>query len=391
MQPSLEAAPITRSGKTQASPHHFSFVDSLRGFAILGVLMVHVGNSIPIKTPRLRAITDAGENGVMLFFVVSAFTLFWSLRNRMRVDRAPLKAFFVRRFFRIAPLFWAGMVFYLIFPDANRSDFAPNGIGWPQIVTTFFFVHGWYPTTINSIVPGGWSIAAEVTFYFCIPILFKQIRTLCGAIWLAVITTGVAKAVELLGTHLLMRRFPASWRDLIGDFQYWIFPAQLPVFCLGIVLYFVLLRQMPNELSITVPKRKWAYCLLAVALVIILGNTPEQVKFAVAFVLLAWALATHHLPILVNPVTRFVGQVSYSIYIWHFFVLQWIAPLLLPRVHPFHKSVLNEMTACVVLMAVLLALSTVVAAISYHVIELPSQKLGKRLIQRAGWGASGVS
>jgi peptidoglycan/LPS O-acetylase OafA/YrhL len=45
----------------------------------------------------------------------------------------------------------------------------------------------------------------------------------------------------------------------------------------------------------------------------------------------------------------------------------------------------------VVLMAVLLALSTVVAAISYHVIELPSQKLGKRLIQRAGWGASGVS
>ena len=37
--------------------------------------------------------------------------------------------------------------------------------------STIFLLHGFWPNTINSIVPGGWSIADEVIFYILFPYL----------------------------------------------------------------------------------------------------------------------------------------------------------------------------------------------------------------------------
>jgi peptidoglycan/LPS O-acetylase OafA/YrhL len=377
--------PVAQSPATvphDRAPHHFSFVDALRGLAILAVVMTHCGQQVKQISSGLYHFTDACSNGVELFFVVSAFTLFWSLQNRMGADRHPLKAFFVRRLFRIAPLFWIAVVFYATHRPPNAVEFAPSGIGWPTILATIFFVHGWYPTTINSVVPGGWSIGAEAMFYLCLPMLHKYFRSLSSVLWIVLVTTFTAGFTPFVRDHLVMHIFPSGWKDLVGLFLYWSFPAQFPVFGLGIALYFILTRVMSRGPLETTHKTKWSLLLLATAAFLLFRKTPEQVVYAAVFVLIAIGLAIHPTRLLVNPVTRFIGTVSYSIYIWHFWILYRFAPAILLRVPASHRGI----TQLAILYLVILGLSISAATLSYHLIERPSQRVGKMLITRLCWG-----
>ncbi len=186
----IEATPASQSPERQTparaaarsdSPQHFAFVDSLRGFAILGVIMVHCCLNSENIHWRLHDIGMAGMYGVQLFFVVSAFTLFWSLHSRSGSDQKPLHAFYVRRFFRIAPLFWLAAIFYTAQHWASLTTHGPTTVSPATFIATLFFVHGWNPVSVNTVVPGGWSIGAEFMFYLCIPVLFRYIRSLTGA------------------------------------------------------------------------------------------------------------------------------------------------------------------------------------------------------------------
>jgi peptidoglycan/LPS O-acetylase OafA/YrhL len=158
---------------------HLAFVDALRGWAFLGVLLVHVQTILPLPH-RLRQLAGAANYGVQLFFVVSALTLFMSYQARRQRDRRPLAAFFIRRLFRIAPLFWLAVPTYLAFLGTGPRDSAPTGIHLGQILATLAFVHGWYPTSINSVVPGGWSIAVEMNFYLLLPVCFVILPRFSG-------------------------------------------------------------------------------------------------------------------------------------------------------------------------------------------------------------------
>jgi peptidoglycan/LPS O-acetylase OafA/YrhL len=87
----------------------YSYIDSLRGFAIIGVLIAHTGLYGNVAYPSLLrnlAEIDVGPRGVQLFYVVSAFTLCVSFSKRRNIEKHPIRNFYVRRFFRIAPLFY---------------------------------------------------------------------------------------------------------------------------------------------------------------------------------------------------------------------------------------------------------------------------------------------
>src|SRR5947209_15395493 len=95
-----------------SAPRRIEFIDSLRGLAILGVLLVHAGQATAGLSSAMTKLTTAGQYGVQLFFVASAFTLFLSQDSRKN-ESHPIRNFFIRRFFRIAPLFYVGIGFYL--------------------------------------------------------------------------------------------------------------------------------------------------------------------------------------------------------------------------------------------------------------------------------------
>jgi len=86
------------------------FIDALRGLAIFGVFIVHSSQSIDGLPRWLSSLASQGARGVQLFFVISAFTLFLSLSTRRKNEKRPTLNFFIRRFFRIAPLFYAALL-----------------------------------------------------------------------------------------------------------------------------------------------------------------------------------------------------------------------------------------------------------------------------------------
>jgi peptidoglycan/LPS O-acetylase OafA/YrhL len=92
------------------------FLDSLRGLAALYVLLYHLA-VMPhpaLHVPAWAAsVVLSGGTGVTLFFIASAFSLCHSARPGEDKGNE-LIAFYLRRFFRIAPLFYAVIVATLI-------------------------------------------------------------------------------------------------------------------------------------------------------------------------------------------------------------------------------------------------------------------------------------
>jgi peptidoglycan/LPS O-acetylase OafA/YrhL len=87
------------------------FMDMMRGIAILMVLATHVAASIPGLSPGLAMFAKFGQTGVQMFFVASAYTL--SLSWQRRVDEPHrLARFALRRWFRIAPMYFVGVALF---------------------------------------------------------------------------------------------------------------------------------------------------------------------------------------------------------------------------------------------------------------------------------------
>src|SRR5690606_37748745 len=103
----------------------YAYIDALRGLAVLGVILVHCGQRADLL-PWIRSITDQGARGVQLFFILSALTLFLSMEHRSSAGKIEKKEyFFIRRFFRIAPMFYVAAFFYTV----SEFAFARLGIG----------------------------------------------------------------------------------------------------------------------------------------------------------------------------------------------------------------------------------------------------------------------
>ena len=219
--------------ENKSTVHRYAYIDALRGYAILGVITVHTSGTVPHFGGRLRDLATSGQYGVHLFFVVSALTLLMSWHTRSD----GVYPFYIRRLFRIAPMFWLAISFYIMLYGGLHSGFwAPRGISWWDISATILFLHGWHPASINSVVPGGWSIAVEMTFYAILPILVIALRS-----WAKV---GLAFFLSILLALFAERILPAMMPDepeyLIYLFGYLWFFNQLPVFLIGFAVFFSL-------------------------------------------------------------------------------------------------------------------------------------------------------
>src|SRR5512133_787814 len=138
--------------KSANSPRKYDFIDALRGLAILGVILLHTSQIIPPDSKLLKLFGDNGAQGVQLFFITSALTLFLSMGSRSHQEAAPTRNFFIRRFFRIAPMYYLALAFFFLLDGLSARYWAPHGIPWWYPVMTIFFLNGYHPVMINSVV-----------------------------------------------------------------------------------------------------------------------------------------------------------------------------------------------------------------------------------------------
>jgi peptidoglycan/LPS O-acetylase OafA/YrhL len=114
---------------SKSEPTHYAYIDAIRGIAFLSVLVSH--GAISVGHFYATNLLSQGVFGVQLFFLASAITLCHSMHERQKVDKFPVFYFYLRRLFRIAPLFWIALAFYWIFPQVMPtywlSQRAPSG------------------------------------------------------------------------------------------------------------------------------------------------------------------------------------------------------------------------------------------------------------------------
>jgi peptidoglycan/LPS O-acetylase OafA/YrhL len=89
------------------------FVDSLRGLAAIYIVAYH---TTLVPNPDLavphwaQAVVLNGGSAVTLFFVISAFSLCHTMKAHTG-QQGEIRDFYIRRLFRIAPLFYVVIVF----------------------------------------------------------------------------------------------------------------------------------------------------------------------------------------------------------------------------------------------------------------------------------------
>lgn len=349
----------------------FDFIDSLRGISILGVIAVHVGLSIDGLTPALESFSAFTSRGVQLFFILSAFTLTMISASRP-FETAP---FYIRRVFRIAPMFYLAMVAYIVLNGTGPAVFAPEGIGLKQVLLTLTFLNGWSIDSFNSIVPGGWSISCEAMFYLCFPLILRYVRSARAA--------AVASAASILAALAWSAAIKATSafeanEFLVGSFIRFSFIFNLLSFLLGILLYYIIAgkeRPLIQRGSIGA----WGL-LMASTLLLVGGGASGFSTFrnpliaSLVLVPFVYAVYLTRPTAIINPLIRHIGVISYSVYLVHFAVLDFVG-------HPLMSAIgaLTPDLKFVIFFTVAVVLSTLVATVTYRWIELPFIELGRRL------------
>lgn len=343
-------------------------LDSLRGIAILMVLFAHTSAWFVPSSPWIGAASQLGPRGVQLFYVVSAFSLFLSYKQRTAVGPFSYPAYFIRRLARIAPMFWIALAINFSIDGLVPRYWAPNGLTYSDVVLTALFLNGFKPDAITSVVPGGWSIAVETMFYVLLPVFFVSVKSLRGSL--------VAGAICLFaGTAACSWYFQSHHADYTDSTRYilytfsWLLwlPAQLPVFALGIILYF-LKEKLPSIRGLGAVWLSFAIILIAASQYLpIEGMMRSYLLAAVGFVFLCMAAMNGDMPMLDNAFLRFVGKVSFSIYLLHFLVLGYAQQINQKFFHIPEKGNFRLLGAIVFVTLVCTGLSY----ITYRLIELP--------------------
>ena len=220
---------------------------------------------------------------------------------------------------------------------------------------------------------GGWTVAIEAFFYIFIPLLYRKITTLNKAI--------AFFCISWFGYELASLIFAKISGPLHTYASYWLlFPSQLPVFAIGIVLYHLFKNNYAPKIG--------SYALLALSIAFFIGACilsaryaflPEPILVSLGFggIVLAMALKPVHM--LQNMATRFVGKISYSLYLWHFIVIMFIWYLYKISGHFWH---MNVFLAFLVGLFGTLAIGIPISYLSYRFIELRGMNFGKELIRK---------
>lgn len=354
--------------------HKYSYIDMMRGIAVLMVVLVHVYNDFGSKwIPKgVDKIFIAGHFGVQLFFLASAFTIFNSYFSRYDKEESPNKNFFIRRFFRIAPLYYLAIIYYL-WQNGTGPNFWSGGqpITVKGVLLNFTFMHGFSPYYINSIVPGGWSIGVEMLFYLLVPFIFMWVKSTNRAV---LFLSGVV-AFKFIADKFAYKFLAVPDFFLFEEYLKFYLPYQLPVFAIGIVFFYWIAR---GDTKVSI----WAWLLLmfviATDVVTRKLHVTESIAVASLFVILALALKKGaHTNILSRTVIH-IGHVSYSVYLSHFAVIYLIVNYLkLPE----KWGAANSYGWLAFWYIMVLAVSVIVANFTTRFIESPMQKLGNKLIK----------
>lgn len=145
----------------------------LRILACFGVFLTHLSGQLGL-TGTVEKVMEFGGRGPYLFFILSGFLAF-SSRDLEAPDRKRgLLCYYIKRVFKIVPLYYAAVIINLIIYQFILNSVPPDssGLGW---IRYFLFLSTSIPADRNFWVnmSSTWTISIFLLFYLLAP-LFKR-------------------------------------------------------------------------------------------------------------------------------------------------------------------------------------------------------------------------
>jgi len=358
-------------------------LDGLRGVAALWVLIGHMMILTGFRLP----LVSKPDLGVDLFILLSGFLMMFQYRLRAGSEdwSAPgtWAAFWTRRFFRLAPLFYvtlaaaliAGPVIYAdrvaidtflgqaLQPSERYTDGSLTNIA---LHLTFLF--GLLPDYAFRTPLPDWSLGLEMQFYLLFPFLILLGRRI-GWVPSALVAAAGGVVVALLagaaGLEFPMPSFLAL---------------KLQLFLAGMLI------AVDRDAS---RAELWARLGAAMLLAAIpIGGEQDLLHFAIRELLVFGFFALVHLRSLglIDWVSRllgsrpffWLGELSYGTYLIHLLILQPVAAAVIGQ----FGTGLGAAGRFALTGAVVIPATYVLAFVTYKLVELPGQRLGKAVIKR---------
>ncbi len=312
-------------------------IDLLRGFAALLVLAYHVvehGRWTAMPNSGYGYVVRHGWVGVDLFLVTSGFVITLSALECLRRDPVGARlAFATRRLARIVPLYLLTGAVFLVLVRPAMLGIDPGKLA-VHVLSHLFFVHNLHPSTHGSINGPSWSVALEMQFYLAMLLAMPWLarRSVAGVL---VALVGIALAWRYAVTLVLPMGESDTMTQFVALTQ---LPGVLDEFGVGIALAMVVHRGTAPLATWLVPgwRNFTAWLALAAALLSAAALTDQAFEqWSNRWMLVAWRtlLATGFAALLATAMTcpaassrllapaRYLGDISYGIYLWHMLVL----------------------------------------------------------------------
>lgn len=347
-------APLGSTASTRPEAHRLAFLDGWRAIAVALVVTSHVTGfrHDPLLLKQIARWLPVGEVGVLIFFFISGFVISRSALGEIaRTGDFSISAFYTRRFFRIIPPLALYLAVCLVLGGLGVVRFRPG-----NALPAFLYVCNIGPVG-NCEWLGGhtWSLAYEEQFYLLFPALLTLFLLRRAPFWPYLCGALIFASMPLF--------FPLGYA---GPFD---FPVTYGLFGAG----FLAAR---NEGAIVPLIRRYAWPAFLTAAAIVLAAplflpwpalaTPYPLAYLLAIPVMVLASgATGFAGVLTNPVLRYLGRISYGIYLW-----QELATSDLFR----HRPLIVEIVAVLGVV--------VLCALLYEAMETPLIALGHRLSKR---------
>ena len=287
-------------------------LDLIRGVCALAVCFYHV-----FLWTGVADLHTLGTYGVYIFFVVSGASLYVGYAGR-DFNRGEIKRFFLRRFFRLAPLY-AGVVCLGVLLAAVLDGNLPSLWRFLLNVSLLF---GFAAPGASSLVTGGWSIGIEVVFYALFPLLLPLVRSRLWPLLLA---------VAFVSQHAYIQSVLATANDLPEAWTAYTQP-------LSFIFYFVSGLCLGRAIKQgQLPRSRWYWLPVALLLAPLFAMPSDSYKsvllepagwtLSLMAVLVAVSSAGLHLGRRGIAIAEWMGGMSYGLYLIHPFVYGFLIHL----------------------------------------------------------------
>lgn len=370
---------------------YFPNLNGVRCIAAFMVIFFHIELiKREFNLPNIESLlVFGGDLGVTLFFVLSGFLITYLLISEQHVTGTiSIKSFYARRVLRIWPLYLIICILGMfIIPLCGDYFFEPkyaNSI--IENKTVIFFLYFMFLSNVltatdshvNFLRPT-WSVSVEEQFYLMWPLLMKFFfkRPFVGYV---IIIYFVLRIIFAILSHSYFQSDFPIFKFISNTLYHTPFDS----LCVGASAAFLLYRNSKGEyihFFHALYKRKFTFIIFMlfpilvyftkvnISLDLIKGININFTKsiYSIYFAIIILSLASNpDLKLLLEyRVLKFLGRISYGLYLYHWFVIVFVLNLLL-KFNIYYDSLLYTLS---------LGLTISVSTVSYYLFELRFLKL----------------